>query len=92
MTEDATKDATIIEHVNAFKMLLSQFDFARAPMNEQIVQQVSYQHYQSYEGFVSFSVHQENSLEMVIEFHFQEEIQWKTNGTFTTKKVNVLLL
>jgi hypothetical protein len=38
MTEDATKDATIIEHVNAFKMLLSQFDFARAPMNEQIVQ------------------------------------------------------
>jgi hypothetical protein len=32
-----TEDATIIEHVNAFKML-NQLDFARAPMNEQIVQ------------------------------------------------------
>jgi hypothetical protein len=33
-----TKDATIIEHVIAFKMLLSQLDFVRAPMNDQIVQ------------------------------------------------------
>jgi hypothetical protein len=33
-----TENPTIIEHVNAFKVLLSQLDFARAPMNEQIVQ------------------------------------------------------
>jgi hypothetical protein len=33
-----TEDATIIEHVNASKMLLNQLDFARAPMNEQIMQ------------------------------------------------------
>jgi hypothetical protein len=28
------EDAFIIEHANAFKMLLSQMDFAGAPMNE----------------------------------------------------------
>ncbi len=33
-----TEDATIIEHVNASKMLLNELDFARAPMNEQIMQ------------------------------------------------------
>ncbi len=32
-----TEDATIIENANAFKMLLNQLDFARAPMNEQMV-------------------------------------------------------
>jgi len=69
------EDTIIKEHANAFKILLSQMAFTRAPMNE-VDSVVVYLTTlpKSYEGLVFMSAHQTLSLEMVIGFLLQEEI------------------